>query len=513
MNPLRVFLVDENQAFLRSAEALLSDLPGVAVIGRACSGGDALDLVPRFAPDLLLMDCSLHEVSGLEVTRRLKARSDSPHVVLWSLHDHPQYQAAAEAAGADAFVLKHRLPSRLIALIQALFPNHDLNSVGKRKASPVPDEGPTFHEGSGTDVDRYRDLLDQAGESILCATAEGQLLWVNRCCRDALGYEPEVVPHLLFWDLFHPDYRPRCRELFHAALASGQPERIEAVLVSRHGRPIWVEGTVRPRRTAADAREVCVVLRDVTEGRRQQERLQQAERLVVLGRLAGAVVHDFNNLLSAVLGASDLLARKRPAGDSERALLEHIYGASEEALAFTRHLTAMCRRPASHPYPVNVNDCLANVERVLRRLFGTHIELETFPATAPATALADAGQVEQVLLNLALDACDALPEGGRLILGTSTESRDSGECWVILTVCAIGRELTETVCAHGIEPTAISPVVRPTSLGLAVAQEVVERGGGRLEVVSGAGWAAAFKVCLPRLDSKNEKESDKAPPE
>ena len=244
------------------------------------------------------------------------------------------------------------------------------------------------------------------------------------------------------------------------------------------------------------------------ESRRQEAELLQSQKMEAIGRLAGGVAHDFNNVLAAIFGYSDLLLEQFTEDDPRRADLQEIRRSAERAAALTRQLLAFSRKQIMQPRRLNLNEVIVNLRALLTRLVGEDITLEFHAQDEPWSVHADPGQMEQVLMNLAANARDAMPEGGRLTIetanavvhaDTSRPGLESGN-FVTLTVADSGTGVPEDVRAHMFEPFFTTKEQgKGTGLGLATVYGIVKQSGGSVYVESEEGAGTRFVICLPRV--------------
>lgn len=357
--------------------------------------------------------------------------------------------------------------------------------------------------------ERYRSIVETTREGIWIGAADGRTTFANPRLAAMLG---TTVPDLLGRSFleFVPEADRALRRQDFAALLRDGPVLEEIALRRADGSPLWARISASPHSgVGALAAGALVMVTDVTEQRVLQFQLLHAQKMEALGRLAGGVAHDFNNVLTVIAGYGDLLG-DRMVGDPEaREIIGEIRKATETAAALTKQLLTFSRRAVVEVQAFDWNERIVSNEGMLRRLLGEDIELTVELAPDLWSVQVDAGRMDQVLINLVVNARDAMPRGGRLELRTDNveigpESAhaqaglDGGD-YVLLTVSDNGLGMTSELLEHVFEPffTTKAPG-QGTGLGLATVYGIVKQFGGHVSVRSEAGIGTSFGVYLPR---------------
>jgi PAS domain S-box-containing protein len=261
---------------------------------------------------------------------------------------------------------------------------------------------------------------------------------------------------------------------------------------------------------------VVHVARDITGRRHLEDQLRHAQKMEAIGHLAGGVAHDFNNILTAIMGYGNLMSMKLKEGDVLRSYLDHMLSASERAAGLTQSLLAFSRKQIINPKPVNVNDIVKRIEKLLTRLIGEDVELKTILTNDDLTVMADAGQIEQVLMNLATNARDAMPEGGVLEIQTELVKirKDSIKAqllempgmYALITVSDTGIGMDQKTKENIFEPFFTTKEMgRGTGLGLSIVYGIIKQHNGHIDVYSEPGRGTTFKIYLPLTKVKTEE--------
>ncbi|WP_439627104.1 PAS domain S-box protein [Gemmata sp.] len=299
------------------------------------------------------------------------------------------------------------------------------------------------------------------------------------------------------------------------AVAAHEPWTVELLNYRKDGTPFWNELSVSPVRDDAGRLTHFVGVQvDVTARRQLEEQFRQAQKMEAIGQLAGGVAHDFNNLLTVINGYSEVLLDTLLPGDPAREMVEEIHGAGERSAGLTRQLLAFSRKQVLAPRVLSLNAVLTGAERILRRVIGEDVALATDLDPELGAVRADPGQLEQVVLNLAVNARDAMPTGGRLTIRTRNADLSADAArrhhgaqpgpHVVLSVGDTGGGMTPEVRARIFEPffTTKGPG-QGTGLGLATVFGIVQQSGGAIDVESAPGAGSTFRVYLPRVEGGN----------
>jgi PAS domain S-box-containing protein len=340
-------------------------------------------------------------------------------------------------------------------------------------------------------------LVTAANVMVVALDVEGRIVVFNPEGERLTGWKYEELRGRSWFETLCPrDRFPEVEEGFRAWRAALRPltELAESAILTRDGREIvvsWRNAELREHGVLIGSLSFGI---DVSERMALEEQLRQAQKMEAVGRLAGGIAHDFNNLLTAIGGYSELLLAQL-ADERARRDVDEIRRAADRAAALTRQLLAFSRKQMVRPEVLSLNDVVADLEKMLRRLIGEDIELVTALAPGLGLVRADAGQLQQVILNLVVNARDAMPAGGTLTI--ETRNVDSH---VALVVRDTGSGIDEEVRPYLFEPffTTKEPG-KGTGLGLATVYAIVEQAGGRIAVESNPGQGAAFEVTLPRF--------------
>jgi PAS domain S-box-containing protein len=408
-------------------------------------------------------------------------------------------RSAASRASARQAVLTVVLVSALALLLLALA--HHL--LRRERAE---------RERAATASRRLASIIESSDDAIFSAALDGTVLTWNAAAERLYGPRADEARGQTVFFLLPPERRDELARLLERVGSGEHVAPFETTHVRRDGRPIDVLLAVSALRSPAETvTGASFIARDVSERKRLEAQLRQAQKMEAVGRLAGGIAHDFNNLLTAILGYSDLALLGLAPSSREHAHIGEVHKAAERAASLTRQLLTFSRKQAVALRPVDPHAVLADLGPMLHRVLGEDVELEFRLQPDAGLVLADPGQLEQLVLNLAVNARDAMPRGGTLTLETSAvtvaaddptllEGSSPGP-YVQLLVRDTGVGMTDEVKAHLFEPFFTTKEEgKGTGLGLAMVFATVKQGRGHLQVVSEPGRGATFLIRLPRVE-------------
>lgn len=357
---------------------------------------------------------------------------------------------------------------------------------------------------------RLSAAVEQTAESIVITDIRGLITYVNPAFERTSGYsQSEVIgqnPRLLKSEARQADFY---RQLWDT-ISAGQVWHGRFVNKSKDGVLYTVEATITP--VLAENREIINyigILRDVTHQLQLEEQLRQSKKMEAIGRLAGGIAHDFNNLLTVINGYSELLlARRHELPEKAHYELEQIKKAGQRATALTQQLLAFSRKQPLQPRTLNLNAVVTNTHQLLDRLIGEDLKLSLNLEPDLAQIIADPSQLEQIIINLAVNARDAMPQGGELMIETNNVTLDEAYArqhaevtpgpYILLAVSDTGTGMDAETLAHIFEPFFTTKEQgKGTGLGLAIVHSIIKQNNGHIRVESAPGQGSAFKIFLP----------------
>jgi PAS domain S-box-containing protein len=505
---LRLLLVEDSEA---DAELLARELKraGFAVqFARVQTAAEVEAALTRSEWDIIVGDNSMPGFSGTEALAIVRARGlDIPFIFVSGTMGEDLAASALEAGAGDALA-KGNL-RRLVPVIR-----RELREAADRRARRESETALRASEAS------YTALVEQAPVGIYRSTPTGRFLSANPALARILGYS--TPQELLALDMsrdVYADADERRRLVAQDTYTNQVYEELEATWKKKDGTRIRVQLSVRASRKPDGQVEFYeAFVRDITNQRQLEAQLAQAQKMEAIGRLAGGVAHDFNNLLTVILSYSDLLLEDLPADSSDREDVTQIRKAAQGASELTRQLLAFSRQQVLQPKVVDINASVSGIERLLTRVLREDIKLACTLAADAGMIRVDPGQLEQVIMNLAVNARDAMPGGGLLTIETANVDLDADYLrahlmakpgpYVMLAVTDTGMGMDAATQARIFEPFfTTKDVGKGTGLGLATVQGIVQQSGGFIWVYSEPDHGTVFKIYLPRVDEAPSQEA------
>lgn len=470
---------------------------GYEVAGVFASGEDLLARLDLLRPDLILMDIKIRgKLDGVETARIVHERMQVP-VLLLTAYADDETVARAKITEPFGYILKPFEERELRTAIELA-----LYRAGMERKLRESEE-------------RFRRLFNEGISGNFLADAEGKVIDANPAFLRLIGTRPDEAP-LSLEQLFRDK---AAWESFRAGLFAAQKlELTELSLRSSDGKDVLVlANAALILDPDGQVTGIQGQLSDTTERRRLEERLLQAQKMEAIGRLAGGIAHDFNNILTAVMGYANLLGEELPDLGEAREDLEGIKKAAGRAANLTRQLLAFSRRQPAAPRVVDLNIVIQDTERMLTRLLSGAVGLELDLRAASATVLVDPVQIEQILLNLAVNAKDAMPDGGSILVSTRVEDLRAARSvgldtlapgdYVVLDVRDTGQGIAPDIIDRIFEPFfTTKPKEKGTGLGLSTVYGIAKQSGGAVGVESKVGEGSVFSVWLPHAEGGGEAE-------
>ncbi len=371
--------------------------------------------------------------------------------------------------------------------------------MSKRKAAPLKNR--TEWEFN------YREIFNAVNDAILVQDLHtGKILDVNRKGCELSGYSAEEIRRCTMEDLSsgEPPYTQREAMKNVKRVALGEPLLFEWRAKDRSGRIFWVE--VNLKRVCLSGKDyLLAVMRDISDRKRLEAELVQAHKMEAVGKLAGGIAHDFNNLLNVMSGYCELmLMRMSPQHDLRRDI-ENIQACAATAADLTKQLLAFSRRETITPTVLDFNKTVADFANLLPRLLGEDIEVVTATSEVPPFVKASPVQIRQIIMNLAVNARDAMPNGGKLIIQTTSSEQDVTGTHACLSITDTGIGMDEATRSRIFEPYfSTKEKGKGTGLGLAVVYGIVEQNGGRVVVDSAPGRGTTVQIYWPEVKPPTE---------
>ncbi len=415
-----------------------------------------------------------------------------------------------EALAAARVELEARVQERTAELARA---NQDLtDEIAERRRA---------EETLRASEHRYRELFDGAKDLIYVHDLNGNFVSINKAAQQITGYTADEALKMNIAQLVVPEDLETVYAMVASNLGGDANATYDLTIVSKQGRRLLLEVSTHLVYRKGNPVAVQGIARDITERKRLEEQFLQSQKMEAVGRLAGGVAHDFNNLLTVIGAYSQMIGESLPEDQRLRSYAQEILWAAERAGTLTNRLLAFSRRQVVQPRIVDLNSLIVTLDNMLRRLIGEDIELKIVLEPGAGAVKADPSHLEQVIMNLAVNARDAMRTGGRLSLRTSRVelAQPSDGCpdlppgsYIVLEVGDTGAGMTPEVLGHIFEPFYTTKEAgKGTGLGLSTVYGIVKQCGGDIQVRSSPGAGAHFTLYFPRASGQDAPRAEPAP--
>jgi two-component system cell cycle sensor histidine kinase/response regulator CckA len=485
---IRVLLVEDNPGDVRLFSELVRSTGAKSFRFEHVSTLQAgLEKVNSDAFDVMLLDLSLPDEQGLATLTRAHTHAPNVPIVVLTGRDDEALAIQAVRAGAQDYLFKGQVDGDLLvrSIRYATERGRSLRALEWRE-------------------EHFRSLIENSLDLVSILNVDGTIRYASPSHERILGFPVEELVGKNVLSFVHPDDVAGVRSAFAGTAAVSLQCRF------RHKDGSWrvLESFGRNLSGLAAVSGVVVNSRDITDRKRLEEQLHHSQRLEAIGRLAGGVAHDFNNLLMIISGYSQILLDSMRSVDPARSQLEQVVKAAERATDLTHQLLAVSRRQVTRPTVINLNALLQAMDLMLRRVIGEDIEFVSALAPGLEMVRVDPGQIEQVVLNLAVNARDAMPDGGRLTIETfnvNYAGEHYSENLNLKPGHHIALVISDTGC--GMDQQVLSRIFEPffttkehgNGLGLSTSYGIIKQNGGDILVDSKPGGGTAFRIYLPAV--------------
>jgi two-component system cell cycle sensor histidine kinase/response regulator CckA len=523
-------------------------------------GAEALLKARQAPPSLIISDLLMPVMDGYTLLRYWKADArlaSIPFIVYTATYTDPEDEQLALSLGADAFILKPAEPEAFIKRVRQVQANRAAAAPTRAK-QPVDDEAGLLREYSQTLIrkleekslqleesnrrlqsdiaarkqaevalreseERFRQLAENVDDIFWLSDLQGRVFYVSPAYQSVFGRSRESLYESpdAWTKAVHPEDRANLMQSLERYASGGWDETYR--IVRPDGSSRWLRARAYPVRDASgQLYRVAVVARDVTDYRRLEEQFRQAQKLEAVGRLAGGIAHDFNNLLSVILGYTSLVLDEVKPGAAIRGDLEEVSRAGERARELIRQLLAFSRQQVLQPKVLELSRVVRDMEGMLRRLIGEDIRLSLVLSPEGGRVYADPSQIEQIVMNLAVNARDAMPQGGTLAIELANVELDAAYAagqasldpgpYAMLAFIDSGVGMDRSTRERIFEPFFTTKERgKGTGLGLSTVFGIVKQSHGHIHVNSEPGRGTTFKVYLPRTDRPVEVDQVSSP--
>jgi PAS domain S-box-containing protein len=502
--PYRILFVEDNSSWNHIVNAMLEDgLDRSFQVTRAHSLREALQQSASESFDAFLMDRNVLGPDAFAGLLKLRAQIGALPVILLIAKEQEALGRQLIDAGAFDYTVKESLGPELLQKTVRFAVEREQKERALRQSE-----------------ERFQELFENAKDIIFTLDLEGNLNSLNQSAVDVMGWSKDEALKLNIKNLVAPEHHNLCRQMMQRIVNEEPLQQFEITLIRKDGKKILLDTSARLIQSDGRKTGVQGIARDVTERRHLENMVRQSQKLDAIGRLSGGLAHDFNNLLCVISGHTELLSERLEAQHQGTKNLIQIKKAVDSASALVRQLLAFSRKQVISPQILDLNTIVVEVEKLLGRLIGDHIEFSYSLHPALSRVRVDPIQVEQIIVNLVLNARDAMPQGGKISIETGNADIGEGFSskgahvppgkYVVLVVSDNGSGMDEHTQNRIFEPFYTTKELgKGTGLGLATVYGIVKQSGGTIWVYSEPGQGSTFKIYFPRVEGRPADRSSR----
>jgi two-component system cell cycle sensor histidine kinase/response regulator CckA len=533
---VRILLIEDDRADARLIRELLSEAREMSfTVEGAETLAEGVARLPAVRPDVVMLDLGLPDSVGLETVRRLleQAGQRIPILIVLSIVEDQELAVQAVQLGAQDYLIKGLVDAGgLVRSIRYARERRRWDEALRRAQAELEArvrertselaranaelraevlERKQAEEALRANQRLLQGIVDNSAAVIYVKDLEGRYLLVNRRFEELFRVTREKLRGRTDFDLHASEHAQTLRAVDARVLEANGAVQGEETVAQRDGVHTYLTVKFPLRDPEGRSFATCGIATDITERKLLEEQLMQSQKLESVGRLAGGLAHDFNNILTAILGYGEIVTRELPPDNPLTSDVEEIKLAAERAGRLTRQLLLFARRGVTERRPLDLGELAQSLSQLLRRLVGEHVELVVEGTEGLWPVRADVGQLEQVLVNLAVNARDAMPRGGRLTIRTENVTVPPEQApvglpagdHVRLTVGDTGSGMNAETRAHLFEPFFTTKAGgKGNGLGLATCHGIVQQCGGAISCASELGRGSAFTIYLPRYTGR-----------
>ena len=511
-SPLHILHLEDDPRDMALIQSTLKDEGIACTITCVEKRGDFVGALEHGGIDLVFSDFSLPAFDGLSALEIVRVRWPGLPVIMVSGSLGEERAIDSLKSGATDYVLKDRL-GRLAPAVRRAMKEVEEQATNRRTKESLRET-----------EQQLRIVFSESPLGIALVGVDGRPLLTNAALQKMLGYTGEELSRMPFTEFTHPEDCAKDVDLYQQLIQGTRHSyQIEKRYLRKDGQVVFGRLSVNVAREPANHSNFAIgMVEDITDRRNLETQFIEAQKMDVIGQLASGVAHDFNNILAIVMGYNDLLAKELPPDSPFQGYSEEIRLASARAAQLTKQLLVFSRKQTVQPAILDLNVVVQDLDKMLRRLIGEHIEMAVVSGESIGHIKADSGYIGQVVMNLAINARDAMPDGGKLTIATNNVTLDvEHECgrktvipgnYVMLSVQDTGTGMNSNVKAHLFEAFfTTKPLGKGTGLGLATCRTIVEQCLGHISFSSEVGKGTIFRVYFPRVYQPLNVETSPVP--